>query len=78
MTKNLQKPASLPATGCSRFAQIKPFLPISREKFRQLSKAGKAPKSTRLGLRCTFYDNSEVHRWLKDPLNYRVMGADHD
>lgn len=72
MSKNLQNSPTLPTVGQSRFAQIRPFLPISREKFRQLSKAGKAPKPTRLGVRCTFYDNAEVHRWLKDPQNYKV------
>lgn len=65
-------PATLPLTGKSRFSQFKKFIPISREKFRQLSKQGKAPQPERMGIRCTFYDNSELHRWLADPINYRV------
>jgi prophage regulatory protein len=67
-----QEPATLPMTGKSRFAQFKQFIPVSREKFRQLSKEGKAPRPERLGIRCTFYDNAELHRWLKDPVSYRA------
>lgn len=67
-------PATLPLTGKSRFSQFKKFIPISREKFRQLSKQGKAPQPERMGIRCTFYDNAELHRWLADPVNYRIRG----
>ncbi len=70
----LPKPEVLPATGKSRFSQFKKFLPISKEKFRQLSKEGKAPQPERMGIRCTFYDNGELHRWLADPINYRAKG----
>ena len=62
----------LPIDGMSRFSQFKKFLPISKEKFRQLSKDGKAPKPIRMGLRCTFYKNQELHRFLSDPLNYEA------
>ncbi len=73
-TKEVQQavPATLPLTGKSRFSQFKKFIPISREKFRQLSKQGKAPQPERMGIRCTFYDNAELHRWLADPINYRT------
>ena len=67
-----QEPAILPLTGKSRWSQAKKFLPVSREKFRQLSKAGRAPQPERLGVRCTFYDNQELHKWLKDPVSYRA------
>lgn len=70
--KQQPQPETLPATGKSRWSQAKKFIPVSREKFRQLSKEGKAPRPERLGIRCTFYDNQELHRWLADPLNYRV------
>lgn len=63
-------PATLPLTGKSRWSQAKKFLPVSREKFRQLAKAGRAPQPERLGIRCTFYDNTELHKWLSDPANY--------
>jgi predicted DNA-binding transcriptional regulator AlpA len=65
-------PTVLPLVGKSRWRQIEHFLPIGRESFRQLSKAGKAPQPERLGIRCTFYDNAELHRWLADPANYRA------
>lgn len=62
----------LPFSGMSRFSQFKAFLPISREKFRQLVIAKKAPQPIRLGTRCTFYKNSELHAFFNDPLNYRA------
>ena len=64
--------ATLPMTGKNRFSQSKKFIPVSREKFRLLSKEGRAPQPERMGIRCTFYDNKELHRWLTDPINYRV------
>lgn len=67
-------PETLPATGKSRFSQFKKFIPVSKEKFRLLSKAGRAPQPERMGMRCTFYDNGELHRWLADPVNYRASG----
>ena len=65
-------PAVLPLTGKSRWSQFKKFSPVSRETFRQLSLAGKAPQPERMGIRCTYYDNQELHRWLSDPVNYSV------
>lgn len=72
MIVTIPTPEALPATGKSRFSQFKKFCPVSREKFRQLSKAGRAPQPERMGIRCTFYDNGELHRWLADPISYRV------
>lgn len=68
----LPEPEALPATGKSRFNQFKKFIPFSREKFRQLVKEGRAPQPVRMGIRCTFYDNTELHKWLADPVNYKV------
>ncbi|SOD15897.1 helix-turn-helix transcriptional regulator [Nitrosomonas ureae] len=65
-------PEVLPITGKSRWSRISIFSPVSRETFRKLSLQGKAPQPERLGIRCTYYDNSEVHRWLKDPANYSI------
>jgi prophage regulatory protein len=67
-------PTTLPLTGKSRFKSFEPLTPFSREKFRQLSRAGLAPQPERMGVRCTFYDNGELHRFLADPLNYRAKG----
>jgi hypothetical protein len=64
--------ATLPTDGMSRFSQFKRFLPFSKEKFRQLCKLGRAPIPIRMGARCTFYRNQELHRFLSDPLNYHA------
>jgi prophage regulatory protein len=61
---------TLPTDGMSRWSQIAPFSPICREKFRQLSLAGKAPQPVRLSIRCTAYPNRELHKFFADPLNY--------
>lgn len=65
-------PAVLPLTGKSRWRTIAKFSPVSRETFRKLSKEGRAPQPERLGIRCTYFDNTELHKWLADPVNYRV------
>lgn len=65
--------ATLPAIGKSRWSTIKTFSPVSRETFRVLSKQGKAPQPERLGIRCTYYDNGELLKWLADPANYQAI-----
>lgn len=70
--ENQATPAILPMTGKSRWSRVAKFSPISRETFRKLSQVGKAPQPERLGIRCTYYDNSELHRWLKDPAKYFI------
>jgi len=65
------EPEVLPLSGMSRFSQFKKFLPLSREKFRQLSQQGKAPQPIRMGSRLTMYSNQELHRFLANPLAYR-------
>lgn len=64
--------SSLPLDGMSRWRQIEPFSPFSREKFRQLVAAGKAPQPVRFSERCTAYRNRDLHLFFADPLNYRV------
>lgn len=71
-SKTLPTPETLPVTGKSRWSQIKKFSPVSKEKFRQLSKQRRAPQPEKLGIRCTFYDNVELHKWLNDPVNYKA------
>jgi hypothetical protein len=63
---------SLPLDGMSRWKQFQQFSPFSREKYRQLSIAGKAPQPIKLSQRCTCYSNRELHRFFADPLNYSV------
>ncbi|AMR77269.1 helix-turn-helix transcriptional regulator [Cupriavidus nantongensis] len=67
-----QTPTILPKDGVSRFGQIAPFIPFSRETWRKLVQAGKAPQPIKMGDRCTVYRNAEVHAWLADPVNYRA------
>lgn len=67
------EPEILPLIGMSRFSKFKKFLPLSREKFRQLSRQGKAPQPIRMGSRLTMYSNQEVHRFLANPLGYEVQ-----
>lgn len=70
--KDKHQPETLPSIGKSRWSKFAKFSPVSREKFRTLSKDGKAPQPERIGTRCTFYDNGELHRWLADPVNYKA------
>lgn len=70
--QNISASSTLPLIGKSRFGDFAQFCPVSKEKFRQLSKQGKAPQPERMGIRCTFYDNKELHKWLNDPINYVV------
>ncbi len=69
---NFPQPEQLPFDGMSRFGQFKKFLPLSREKFRQLSRQGRAPQPIRMGIRLTMYSNKELHRFLADPLMYEA------
>lgn len=70
--KQFPSPEGLPIDGMSRWSQFKKFSPISREKFRQLSRDGLAPQPVRMGIRCTFYSNRELHKFLQNPLEYRI------
>lgn len=63
---------SLPMVGMSRWDTLRHFVPISRESWRKLVNAGRAPKPVKLSERCTMYSNVEVHRWLADPAAYRA------
>jgi len=71
---NVTPSAQLPLDGLSRWAQIAPFSPFCREKFRLLVREGKAPQPLRFSERCTAYSNRELHRFFADPVNYRAEG----
>lgn len=73
MTKNTtNSPQSLPHIGMSRWQQLRHFIPVSRESWRKLVIAGRAPAPVKLSERCTMFHNEQVHRWLADPANYRA------
>ncbi|TFW13289.1 transcriptional regulator [Duganella callida] len=65
----------LPREGMSRWQQLSHFVPVSRETWRKLGLAGRAPAAIRLSERCSLYSNVEVHRWLADPIGYRQEGS---
>lgn len=65
----------LPRDGMSRWQQLSHFVPVSRETWRKLGLAGRAPAAIRLSERCSLYPNAEVHRWLADPIGYRQEGG---
>lgn len=69
----ISAPQTLPAIGFSRWSQLQHFIPVSRETWRKLVKAGRAPQPQRWTERCTVYDNVEVHRWMKDPATYQAQ-----
>lgn len=73
--KNIREvdlPTSLPLDGLSRWSAIEAYVPFSREKFRQLVRAGKAPQPVLFSARCTAYRNRDLHRFFSDPLNYQA------
>lgn len=68
--KSIQK-TTLSPIGLSRWEEIKGLIPFSRERYRQLANAGKAPKGIQMGTRLTCYKNAEILEFLNDPLNYQ-------
>jgi prophage regulatory protein len=63
-------PTTLPTVGMCRWDTLSHFVPISRESWRKLVDAGRAPTPVKLSERCTMYPNPEVHRWLAGPAGY--------
>jgi prophage regulatory protein len=61
---------TLHAVGMCRWDTLSRFVPISRESWRKLVNACKAPKPVKLSERCTMYANAEVHKWLAEPAAY--------
>lgn len=56
--------------GLYRMREFTAAVKVSREKLRQLSKQGKAPKPIRMGNRCTLYSGKSILKFIADPLNY--------
>ncbi len=61
---------AFPETGRSRWRDIEPFVRYSREWARQHEMAGRFPKRQHMG-RTALWENSEIKRWLTDPVSYR-------
>lgn len=64
--------------GLYRWNEVKEYIPISREKWRQLVIAGKAPASIKLSLTCVVWRGSDVLEWLADPAGYRQAPLQND
>jgi prophage regulatory protein len=78
MKQAKSNPLVLPEDGMSRWQQIAPFCPFSREKFRQLVRAGKAPQPVRFSSRLTAYSNRQLIEFFANPLTYRVEVTKND
>ena len=72
MKKENSVAKSLPCDGMSRWRTLSPFIPFSRETFRKLVLAGKAPQPHKMGVRCTYWKNSEILEFLADIPGYRA------
>ncbi|MCA8199198.1 helix-turn-helix transcriptional regulator [Burkholderia vietnamiensis] len=65
-------PEALPLDGFSRWNDLRPFLPFSRETLRKRENEGRFPRRRHLSQRCAVWSNRELHRWFADPVNYRA------
>ncbi|WP_080436350.1 helix-turn-helix transcriptional regulator [Burkholderia ubonensis] len=69
------EPQALPLDGFTRWADLKRIVPLSHESVRLRERAGRFPRRVQLGsARCVGWPNRELHRWLADPVGYRVEG----
>ncbi|WP_253947389.1 helix-turn-helix transcriptional regulator [Paraburkholderia xenovorans] len=74
LTEGGQPTGPLLPGGLSRFNDIKPYLPVSRETWRLMVIAGSAPQLIRLKPRSTVWHNDEVNAWLANPAAFKVEG----
>jgi len=65
-------PEALPADGLSRWNDLMPFIPFSRETARKRELEGRFPKRKHLSKRCAVWSNRSIHQWIEDPVNYRA------
>ncbi len=63
----------LPFIGKVRWNELKLFIPVCRETWRQLVLAGKAPQPEQLSVRCVAWDVTEIRKWLADPQGYTAI-----
>ena len=68
----VSNPTNIPRDGMSRWKQMEPFIPFSKETFRKMVRAGRAPQPIELSKRCTCYSNKEIHKFFEDIQNYRA------
>lgn len=63
---------SLPLDGFTRWNDLRPFVPFSRETLRKRETEGRFPRRVHITQRCAAWPNRELHRWFADPANYRA------
>jgi predicted DNA-binding transcriptional regulator AlpA len=61
-----QEPASLPATGFIRAAQLIKFIPFSRTSIWRKVKSGQFPKPVKLSDNITAWKAEDVHEWIEE------------
>lgn len=69
---HLSPPESLPLDGFSRWNDLRPFIPFSRETLRKREIEGRFPRRVHLTQRCAAWPNRELHRFFADPVGYRA------
>ena len=57
--------------GWSRWKDIAPFIPFSRETYRLKAKNGDVPRPVVYSGRITVYLNDEINQWLNHPAEHR-------
>ncbi|MBR8393944.1 AlpA family phage regulatory protein [Burkholderia cenocepacia] len=58
-----------------RFADLRPYIRISRQTVLTLEQAGRFPRAVRFGPRCTLWRTADVIDWLADPEHYRAPSS---
>ncbi|WP_321858026.1 helix-turn-helix transcriptional regulator [Paraburkholderia tropica] len=58
-----------------RFADLRPYVRLSRQTVLTLEQAGRFPRAVRFGPRCTLWRTADVIDWLADPEHYRVPSS---
>ncbi len=66
------EPMVLPLDGFTSWNGLKHYLSFSRGALRNYELAGRFPKRIHLSQRCAVWLNRELHRYFKDPVNYRA------
>ncbi|MBB1625197.1 hypothetical protein A9974_08110 [Achromobacter sp. UMC71] len=70
--RRLQPLEKLLAGALYSWAEIEPFVRVSRETWRILVKDGSAPPKVATGARGIKYRGAEVLRWIDDPTGYEA------
>lgn len=65
----------LPSGGWSRWKDIEPYFPFSRETYRLNAIAGTVPRPTQFGSRVSMYKNDDVNAWLLNPNGFSTRST---